>query len=91
MIQRTPLAELLRPRLRNLLEDLGSHAGSDLYRRVIDEVERVLIEEVLRHTRGNRKSAASMLGIHRNTLRQRMARLGIRAVSSDEEPQDPFV
>ncbi len=76
MSEHEPLSEVVRPRLQALLDDLGSHEGADLHRRVLAEVERVLIEEVLKRSAGNRKAAAAVLGIHRNTLRVRMSRLG---------------
>ncbi|MBW2700237.1 MAG: Fis family transcriptional regulator [Deltaproteobacteria bacterium] len=71
MSEHEPLSEVVRPRLQALLDDLGSHQGADLHRRVLAEVERVLIEEVLKRSAGNRKAAAAILGIHRNTLRDR--------------------
>ena len=76
-----PLAEIVRRRIRAILERLGSYRASHLYKRVLDEVERVLIEEALLRTKGSQKNAALILGIHRNTLRLRMKKLGIKAKS----------
>lgn len=78
-LEQLPIAELMRRRVRALLDRLGSHRAPDLYRRVVREVERVLIEEALVRAGGSRKQAAQILGIHRNTLRFRMQSLGIRA------------
>ncbi len=75
--RKQPLAALVRQRLRVLFDELGSYRAPDLYRRVMSEVERVLIVEALQRTGGSRKKAAEILGIHRNTLRLRMRKLAI--------------
>ena len=74
-----PLAQIVRRRIKALLDRLGSHNAPDLYRRVIREVERALIEEALQRSRGSQTRAAEILGIHRNTLRARIRALGIKA------------
>jgi DNA-binding protein Fis len=76
-LAKTPLAVLVRERLQVLLDELGSHRTPDLYRRVLSEVERALILEALDRAGGSRKQAAELLGIHRNTLRNRMRQLSI--------------
>jgi two-component system nitrogen regulation response regulator GlnG len=54
------------------------HAGEpDIYRRVTVEVDRVLLEVVLRHVRGNQVQASELLGISRTTLRAKLRSLGI--------------
>jgi len=73
-----PLAQIVRRRIKTLLDRLGSHRAPDLYRRVIREVERALIEEALQRSRGSQTRAAEILGIHRNTLRARIKALGIK-------------
>ncbi len=50
-----------------------------LYDRVLAEVERPLFELTLAATRGNQLRAADVLGLNRNTLRKRLADLGIDA------------
>jgi two-component system nitrogen regulation response regulator GlnG len=77
-----PLAELVRARVHALLEQLGSHRAPDLYRRVLAEVERALIEEALARSKGSRQGAAAILGLHRNSLRLRMQALGIKGEKS---------
>ena len=76
-IEHLPIAELMRRRIRSLLDRLGAHRAPDLYHRVLGEVERVLIEEALSRAKGKRQEASQILGIHRNTLRLRMKSLGI--------------
>jgi DNA-binding NtrC family response regulator len=43
----------------------------------LEDVERIAIEEALRESKGNRSAAARLLGITRNGLAMKMARLGI--------------
>jgi two-component system nitrogen regulation response regulator GlnG len=78
-VEQLPIAELMRRRIRALLDHLGDHRAPELYHRVLREVERVLIEEALSRSKGSRKVASAILGIHRNTLRLRMKALGIHA------------
>jgi two-component system nitrogen regulation response regulator GlnG len=47
---------------------------SGLHERFLSEVEPVLFEAALRASSGNRKEAARMLGIHRQTLREKLKR-----------------
>ncbi len=76
-LAKQPLAALVRERLRVLFDELGSHRTPDLYRRVMGEVERALIVEALERARWSIKTAAGILGIHRNTLSARMRKLAV--------------
>lgn len=57
-----------------------------LYARILPLVEKPLILRTLKATGGNQVKAAHVLGINRNTLRKKMADLGIAAgeVASDK-------
>jgi two-component system nitrogen regulation response regulator GlnG len=48
-----------------------------LYDRVLEEVERPLIQLTLAATRGNQVRAAEILGLNRNTLRKKIGDLGV--------------
>jgi two-component system nitrogen regulation response regulator GlnG len=48
-----------------------------IHRRILERVERPLLEAVLAHTEGNQIRAAALLGINRNTLRKKIVELGI--------------
>jgi two-component system nitrogen regulation response regulator GlnG len=69
------------------------HAGSQtLYGETLAQMERQLITQVLGHTGGNQLQAASILGITRNSLRNKIRSLGIvieRFVSIGEKSQNP--
>jgi two-component system nitrogen regulation response regulator GlnG len=54
-----------------------------LHERLLNEVERPLIEQALAATRGNQIRAAAVLGINRNTLRKKIQSLGTRAGRGD--------
>jgi two-component system nitrogen regulation response regulator GlnG len=68
--------------LRRLIEHDVSNAlenreTGEIYRAWLERVERPLLETVLSHTDGNQIRAAALLGINRNTLRKKIADLGI--------------
>jgi two-component system nitrogen regulation response regulator GlnG len=69
---------------RHIKQFLAAHADgltpSDIYDRVIAEVERPLIQMTLSATRGNQIKAAAMLGLNRNTLRKKIRDLDIPVI-----------
>jgi len=52
--------------------------SGELYRSLLERVERPLLEAALEHTAGNQLRAASLLGINRNTLRKKITELDVR-------------
>jgi two-component system nitrogen regulation response regulator GlnG len=63
---------------REVAELLRDPDAGELHPRILERVERPLLEAVLRETDGNQIRAAARLGINRNTLRKKIAELGIR-------------
>jgi two-component system nitrogen regulation response regulator GlnG len=55
---------------------------ADIYRRVCAEMDRVVLDTVLRHVNGNQVRAAELLGISRTTLRAKLRALGVNAEKS---------
>ena len=76
-----PLSVLVAEALDRYFDDLQGQAPANLHELVIGQVERPLLEAVLRETRGNVSRAAQMLGISRGTLRTRMNKYGISGKS----------
>ncbi|MBI5016999.1 MAG: hypothetical protein HZB55_16130 [Deltaproteobacteria bacterium] len=71
------LDDILYPRFRAFLQNLGPSAMSRLHELVWERVERPLLTAVLEWTGGNQTRAAQILGLHRNTLRAKIRALGI--------------
>ena len=72
-----PLSFHVKQALERYFTDLNGHTPSNLYDLVLCEVERPMLEEVLRRTRGNISKAAQYLGLNRATLRKKLERHGI--------------
>jgi two-component system nitrogen regulation response regulator GlnG len=49
----------------------------EIYRTVINDMERILIEKALSKTSGNQIVAARLLGLNRNTIRTKIRKLQI--------------
>lgn len=71
------LEELVASRLRVLFRSSGDALAGNVYEQVIQRVERPLLTLALEHTGGNQLRAAELLGLNRNTLRKKIASLGI--------------
>lgn len=59
--------------VRKLIRDLLAFGSDEIYKRVIKEVDRVVLAEVLRHVANNQVHASALLGISRTTLRAKLA------------------
>src|SRR5262249_13785278 len=60
----------------------------DLYAETHREVDRLLLSRVLEYTGGNQQQAARLLGIARQTLRQKLRELGLHVTHSVEADED---
>lgn len=69
--------EMVKAKLAGLLARIDGYPVHDLYEKVLARVERPLFDLVLAHTGGNQLKAAEILGLNRNTLRKKLADLGI--------------
>jgi two-component system nitrogen regulation response regulator GlnG len=72
------LAQLVERKLSSYFADQPDGVPpAGLYDRVLEEVERPLIQLTLAATRGNQVRAAEILGLNRNTLRKKIQDLGV--------------
>ena len=62
--------------------------SSDLLEQTYRWVDRILVPMVLEHTQGNRKQAAQILGIARQTLRAKLREMGATIQSSVDVAED---
>jgi two-component system nitrogen regulation response regulator GlnG len=69
--------EMVKAKLAGLLARIDGYPIHDLYEKVLARVERPLFDLVLAHTGGNQLKAAELLGLNRNTLRKKLADLGM--------------
>ena len=69
--------EMVASKLAGLLARIDGYPVHDLYDKVLARVERPLFGLVLAHTGGNQLKAAKILGLNRNTLRKKLATLGM--------------
>ena len=67
-----PFILYLREEVQRMLKD----GEKDIYGKVLEQVEKVLLEEVLGQTHGNQIRASRILGVHRNTIRRKLSIFG---------------
>ena len=66
------VAEAVEQSLNEYFIKLDGESPDDIYRMVIDNVEKALFTNVMRRTEGNQTQAADILGINRTTLRSKL-------------------
>ncbi|HLJ92045.1 MAG TPA: sigma-54 dependent transcriptional regulator [Gemmataceae bacterium] len=59
------------------ITSLLQRGETSIYPKVIDEVERILLTQVLQHTHGHQTQASELLGLNRTTLRHKLRTLGL--------------
>ncbi|MGU9958184.1 MAG: DNA-binding transcriptional regulator Fis [Arenicellales bacterium WSBS_2016_MAG_OTU3] len=63
--------------IKQYLKDLNGETPGNVYNMVLVEMEKPLLEEVMRHVENNQTHAAALLGINRNTLRKKLKTYGL--------------
>ena len=70
--RKAPLSACVKQSLDRYFNDLNGEKTSGVYDMVIAEVEKPLLEIVMRHVKSNQCKAAEILGINLNTLRKKL-------------------
>jgi Fis family transcriptional regulator len=68
----TEIATCIRRSLDRYFKDLDGEDASGIFNMVIGSVEKPMLIAVMKHAEGNQTRAAEMLGINRNTLRNKL-------------------
>lgn len=72
------LEELVYLRLGHFLDQLHGRRVPELYRTLLDQVDRAVVRQALERSAGQLSAAASFLGLDRNTLARKVKRLKVR-------------
>jgi len=71
------LNTIITQNLESYFITLEGELPTEVYKMVISQVEKPLIEFILKQTEYNKSKAADMLGINRNTLRKKIQQYNI--------------
>ncbi len=67
----------LKDKIIELEDSLYNEKRGVLYKCILEVIEKPLIEHILERTEGNQLKTARILGLNRNTIRNKIKRLGI--------------
>jgi Fis family transcriptional regulator len=77
--RRGPVAACVKQTMERYFSELNGEKVTNVYDMVLHEMEKPLLEIVMRHTKGNQVRAADILGINRNTLRKKLKQHKVHA------------
>ena len=72
-----PLCDCVRVAVQRYFDDMGGHLPENLYKTVLKEVERPMLEVVMNELSNNQSKAATVLGLNRTTLRKKLQLHGL--------------
>lgn len=72
MARQNDISTCVTGALEKYFRDLDGEMPCAIYEMVLRNVEKPMLEVVMRHADGNQTLAADMLGINRNTLRKKL-------------------
>ena len=81
--------EFLRRWLHEIVQPWSTMEEGDLYEQVVSRVEKPMFELVMDSVKGNQLRAAKVLGINRNTLRERLRKYDLLKRSPKSKVQSP--
>ncbi|BGI50990.1 MAG: DNA-binding transcriptional regulator Fis [Arsenophonus endosymbiont of Ceratovacuna japonica] len=76
-ITQKPLRDSVKQALKNYFIQFNNQDINDLYKLVLSEVEKPLLDIVMQYTRGNQTRASLILNINRGTLRKKLKKYGM--------------
>ena len=71
------LSDCVRRTLNRYFRDLDGERPCAIYEMVLADVEKPMLEVVMKQADGNQTVAADLLGINRNTLRRKLTEHGL--------------
>lgn len=77
MARQNDISACVTGALEKYFRDLDGEMPCSIYDMVLKNVEKPMLEVVLRHADGNQTLAAEMLGINRNTLRKKLTEFNL--------------
>jgi Fis family transcriptional regulator len=77
MTKAARIDEVVTHTLQSYFKDLNGTAPTGIYDMVLHEVEKPMLEVVMREAYGNQLRASEMLGVNRNTLRKKLLQHGL--------------
>lgn len=72
-----PAQRSIEDKVIEIESSLYDDKKGELYKAILEAVEKPLIEQVLKKTEGNQLKAARILGLNRNTIRTKIKKLNI--------------
>ncbi len=71
------LCDCVAKSVERYLADLNGEEASGVYQMVLGEMEKPLLEVVMKYAERNQSKASRVLGINRNTLRKKLDQHGL--------------
>jgi two-component system nitrogen regulation response regulator GlnG len=75
------------PDLAQWIDSLLKRGEHDVYAKVVEAIERILLPQALRYTHGHQAQASELLGLSRVTLRSKLRALGVVVDKVVAEPE----
>lgn len=81
-----PLHTQVQIAVEQYLNALDGESPNGMYELFLGQLEKPLLEAVLRHTRGNQSKTAEILGLNRGTLRSKLKQYGLMEHNKKRKP-----
>jgi Fis family transcriptional regulator, factor for inversion stimulation protein len=75
---KTTISDIVRRSVKRYFNDLDGQQPTGLYAMVLAEMEKPLLQVVMKKSDGNQTTASAMLGINRNTLRKKLQQYDLK-------------